>query len=100
MSKLFRLKTSIKSFRLENKTLLRIRNCIKYIYDNASAPTDKRIKYVNLFGDASFDYKNRIPNNTNIVPIFHALNSSTIGESFYASDDFFGLMDAKRRKYW
>ena len=34
-----------------------------------------RVKYVNLFGDASFDYKNRIPNNTNIVPVFHGLNS-------------------------
>ena len=70
-----------------------IRNCIKYIYDNASAP-EKKVKYVNLFGDASYDYKNRIPNNTNIVPIYHALSSNTTGESSYASDDFFGLMDA------
>ncbi len=53
----------------------------------------KKIKYVNLFGDASYDYKNRIPNNTNIVPIYQALNSSTSGESSFASDDFFGLMD-------
>jgi hypothetical protein len=52
------------------------------------------VKYVNLFGDASYDYKNRIPNNTNIVPIYHALSSNTTGESSYASDDFFGLMDA------
>ena len=35
-----------------------IRNLIKYVYFNASAP-DKRVKYVNLFGDASFDFKNR-----------------------------------------
>lgn len=70
-----------------------IRNCIKYIYENASS-TDKRVKYVNLFGDASFDYKNRIANNSNIVPIYHALNSSTLGESSFSSDDFYGLMDA------
>lgn len=70
-----------------------IRNCIKYIYQNASS-SDKRLKYVNLFGDSSYDYKNRIPNNTNIVPIYHALNSSSSGESSYASDDFYGLMDA------
>ena len=69
-----------------------IRNCIKYIYDNASSP-DKKLKYVNLFGDASYDYKNRIPNNSNIVPIYHALNSNSIGESCFASDDFYGLMD-------
>ena len=69
-----------------------IRNCIKYIYNNAST-TEKRLKYVNLFGDASYDFKNRIINNTNVVPIFHALNSSSTGESSFASDDFFGLMD-------
>ena len=70
-----------------------IRNCIKYIYQNASS-ADKRLKYINLFGDSSYDYKNRIPNNTNVVPIYHALNSSSSGESSYASDDFYGLMDA------
>ena len=69
-----------------------IRNCIKYIYQNASNP-NKRLKYINLFGDSSYDYKNRIPNNTNVVPIYHALNSSSSGESSYASDDFYGLMD-------
>lgn len=69
-----------------------IRNCIKYVYDNASAP-EKRVKYINLFGDASFDYKNRINNNTNIVPIYHALRSNATGESSFASDDFYGLMD-------
>ncbi len=70
-----------------------IRNFIKYIYSNASS-IDKRIKYVNLFGDTSYDFKNRIPNNTNIVPIYHALNSYTEGESSFASDDFYGCMDA------
>ena len=69
-----------------------IRNCIKYIYQNAST-AEKRVKFVNLFGDASYDFKNRISNNTNIVPIYHALNSSSTGESSFASDDFFGLMD-------
>lgn len=82
-----------------------IRNFIKYIYQNASGP-DKRIKYVNLFGDASYDYKNRIPNNTNIVPVFHAfyrltspmppnasytLNFSS--HNTYMTDDFYALMD-------
>ena len=69
-----------------------IRNCIKYIYENASSP-EKKIKYINLFGDASYDFKNRISINTNIVPIYHALNSSSSGESSFASDDFFALMD-------
>ena len=50
-----------------------IRNLIKYVYWNASAP-DKRVKYVNLFGDASYDYKDRLFSNTNIVPVFHGFN--------------------------
>lgn len=70
-----------------------IRNFVKYVYDNASVPANK-VKYLNLFGDASFDFKNRIPNNTNFVPIYQALNSFTISESSFCSDDFFALMDA------
>ena len=78
-----------------------LRNCIKYVYWNASAP-DKRVKYVNLFGDASYDYKDRIVNNTNIVPVFHGFNpaanetNNSSNFSLYSSfmsDDFFGLMD-------
>lgn len=91
--KVISLETIYQEFSSGKQDIAAIRNCIKYIYENASAP-EKRIKYVNLFGDASYDFKNRIPNNTNIVPIYHALNSNTIGESSFASDDFFGLMDA------
>ncbi len=69
-----------------------IRNFVKYVYNNASAP-NRKIKYVCLFGDASFDFKARIPNNTNIVPIFQSLNSDSISSSFI-SDDYFGLMDS------
>jgi hypothetical protein len=69
-----------------------IRNFVKYVYQNASTPS-KRVKYLNLFGDASFDFKDRIPNNTNIVPIYHAINSYTSGEISFASDDFFTFMD-------
>lgn len=71
-----------------------IRNFVKYVYNNASRP-ENRVKYLNLFGDASFDHKNRLPNNinTNIVPIYHALTSNSLGEASFSSDDFFGMMD-------
>lgn len=75
-----------------------IRNFVKYIYNNASSQ-ENRIKYVNLFGDASFDFKDRIPNNTNIVPIFHIYFSTNTGSRNYSivrtyvSDDFFVMMD-------
>ncbi|MDD5150344.1 MAG: type IX secretion system sortase PorU [Flavobacterium sp.] len=91
--KVIPLESIYQEFSSGKQDIAAIRNCIKYVYENASSP-EKRVKYVNLFGDASFDYKNRTPNNTNIVPIYHALNSNTIGESSYASDDFYGLMDA------
>lgn len=68
-----------------------IRNFVKYIYNNGSIPA-RKIKYLNLFGDASFDYKNRISNNTNIVPVFQALNSFSLGGS-YMSDDYFAMLD-------
>ncbi|MFP9099704.1 type IX secretion system sortase PorU [Flavobacterium sp. RHBU_24] len=75
-----------------------IRNFMRYVYFNASTPA-KRIKYLNLFGEASFDYKNRIPRNTNIVPIVHAINLSqdsllnySIIQTF-VTDDFYGAMD-------
>ena len=35
-----------------------------------------RPKYLLLFGDASFDYKDRITNNTNFVPAYQSNNSS------------------------
>lgn len=78
-----------------------IRNFIRYVYWNASV-SEKRVKYVNLFGDASYDYKSRVFNNTNIVPIFHGFNPNSSQTnnvsnmslfSSFMSDDFYGLMD-------
>ncbi|MEW4925042.1 type IX secretion system sortase PorU [Algibacter sp. 2305UL17-15] len=78
-------------FSTGNPDIGAIRNLVKYIYDNASTP-ENRIKYLCLFGDGSYDYKDRIPNNTNIVPSWHAYNSFNLTNS-YISDDFFGMMD-------
>jgi len=68
-----------------------IRNFIRYVYYNASDPS-KRIKYVGILGDTSVDYKNRLPNNNNIVPTFHTIDGTSETSSFM-SDDFFGNMD-------
>jgi len=83
-----------------------IRNLIKYIYKCKEDPTNNitdYIQYVNLFGDASFDYKNRISGNTNVVPVFEGLfkvapNSGATPINFssyltFMSDDFYALMD-------
>ncbi|MEP1487606.1 MAG: type IX secretion system sortase PorU [Algibacter sp.] len=78
-------------FSTGNQDVGAIRNLVKYVYDNASVP-ENRIKYLCLFGDASYDYKDRIPNNTNIVPSWYSYNSFSFTSSFI-SDDFYGMMD-------
>ncbi|MHC0443860.1 type IX secretion system sortase PorU [Flavobacterium sp. 3-218] len=92
-TKVIALENIYQEFSSGKQDIAAIRNCIKYIYDNASS-SERRVRYVNLFGDASFDYKDRISNNTNIVPIYQSLISNTVGEASFPSDDFYGLMDA------
>ncbi|WP_317047734.1 type IX secretion system sortase PorU [Marinirhabdus gelatinilytica] len=65
-----------------------IRNFVRYIYENASSPS-QALKYLCLFGDTSVDYKNRLIDNNNAVPTFHTLSSVSTSNSFM-SDDFFG----------
>ncbi|MCX7551919.1 type IX secretion system sortase PorU [Xanthomarina sp. F2636L] len=89
--KVVTLKDIYTEFSTGNQDIGAIRNFVKYVYDNATTP-EKRLKYVCLFGDGSFDYKDRIPNNTNLVPSWHAYNSFNLTNSFI-SDDFYGMMD-------
>ncbi|OUS02123.1 peptidase C25 [Flavobacteriales bacterium 33_180_T64] len=74
-----------------NQDIAAIRNMVRYVYNNASSPS-RRLKYLCLFGDASYDYKDRISNNTNIIPIWNSKNSFSLTSSFI-SDDFYGMMD-------
>ena len=69
-----------------------IRDLVKMFYDRfANSPSD-RPKYLLLFGDASFDYKDRLHNNTNLVPAYESINSLD-PLATYTSDDFFGFLD-------
>jgi hypothetical protein len=69
-----------------------IRDFVKMYYDKAGADSSKRPRYLMLLGDASFDYKNRLPNNTSYVPAYE--NSFSLDPlSTYTSDDFFGFLD-------
>lgn len=89
--KVLTLRQIYREFSSGNQDIGGIRNMVRYVYHNASAP-DKRLKYLCLFGDASYDYKNRIPNNTNIVPSWFSYNSFSLTSSF-VSDDFYVMMD-------
>ncbi len=89
------LENIYKEFSSGQQDIGAIRNFVKYVYNNASSDNN-RIKYLNLFGDASFDYKDRIPNNTNIVPSLHGYGPGIPNYSItstFVSDEFFGLMD-------
>ena len=41
-----------------------IRDFLKMLYDRPNS----QLKYLLLFGDGSYDPKNRVPNNTNFIP--------------------------------
>ncbi len=74
-----------------NQDISAIRNMVRYVYNNAITQ-EGRLKYLCLFGDGSYDYKNRIPNNTNLVPAWYSKNSFNLTSS-YVTDDFYGLLD-------
>ena len=67
-----------------------IRDFVKMLYDRSDAGHE--IQYLLLFGDASYDYKDRLPDNTNLVPCWEHEKSLNIISSI-ASDDYFGYLD-------
>ena len=67
-----------------------IRNFMKMLYDQAASGDECR--YLMLFGDASYDYKDRIENNSNFVPTWEDKRSMNIISSI-ATDDYYGFLD-------
>ena len=88
--KVIELQKIYNEFGSGNQDISAIRNFVRYIFHNEN--NGNNLKYLCLFGDASFDYKQRIPNNTNIIPSWLSLNSFSLSSSFI-SDDFYGMMD-------
>lgn len=68
-----------------------LREFVKMFYDRAGTDLSKRPRYLLLFGSASYDYRNRIPGNSNLVPGYESVNS--LDPLFtHTSDDFFGML--------
>ncbi len=65
-----------------------IRNFMKMLYQTSDESHLPR--YLLLFGDASYDFKNRVPNNTNYVPTYESSNGVNHA-SGYPNDDYFGI---------
>lgn len=72
-----------------------IKLMLRNIYDKNSQTHP--LKYVLLFGDASYDYKNRLSNMHNFVPIYQSVASFSLNTSF-CTDDYFGYLDPNEGK--
>lgn len=69
-----------------------IRNFMKMFYDRARLNQGDYPRYLLLFGNGTYDNKNRLGYGGNFIPTFQTQESLSRGTS-YVSDDFFGLLD-------
>lgn len=67
-----------------------IRDFVKMIYDRAA--TGEEPRYLLLFGDGSYDNRDRLDGNTNMIPTYQSYESYHPITS-YVTDDYFGLLD-------
>lgn len=71
--------------------LTAIKDFVRMFYERSTSEADMP-KNLLLFGDASFDYKHRVVDNSNYVPTFESYSSFNIKGSF-STDDYFVLLD-------
>jgi len=69
-----------------------IRMFAKMFYDRGALTPETRPKYLLLFGDGTFDPKDRVSNNNNYIPTYQVPNSEN---HIYAmvTDDYYGMLD-------
>ncbi|WP_218599646.1 type IX secretion system sortase PorU [Polaribacter sp. NJDZ03] len=73
-----------------SKDITGIRDFLRHLYlTNSSEET--KLKYVCFFGDASYDYKDRITGNNNIVPVKLSFDSFNLATS-WVTDDFYVML--------
>lgn len=68
-----------------------VRMLAKMFYDRGASNPTNRIKYLCLFGDGTFDHKNK-KSNANFVGTYQVVNSEN-HISALVTDDYFGLLD-------
>jgi len=73
-----------------SQDIVAIRDFIRMLYERNSAAFIP--KYLMLFGDGSYDNKDRIVGNTNFIPSYQTPNSIDVIGSL-VSDDYYGLLD-------
>lgn len=75
-----------------NQDATAIRRFVKMFYERAGGNAALQPKYLCLFGDATYDPKNRVAGNNYMVPTYEYLNSENHIAAL-VTDDYFGLMD-------
>lgn len=68
-----------------------LRDYVKMFHDRAGTDSSRRPRYLLLFGDATYDYRNRVTEKTPVVPCWESPGSLDPLNT-HTSDDFFGLL--------
>ncbi|WP_347174830.1 type IX secretion system sortase PorU [Polaribacter uvawellassae] len=90
-TKVVRLSEIYNEFGSGSPDITAVRDFLKRVYDTNTNAASK-LKYVCFFGDGSYDYKDRIIDNNNIVPVFESSQSFNLATS-YVTDDYFVMLD-------
>lgn len=69
-----------------------IRDLLKMLYEKAGNDDTALPRYLLLFGDGSYDYRNIMGNNQNHVPTYESVESNSPITS-YCTDDYYGFLD-------
>jgi hypothetical protein len=69
-----------------------LRNYFRMCYDKGKQSGKKTLKYILLMGDGSYDNRNLLGKNRNLLPTFQSANSLEPTRSF-VTDDFFAFLD-------
>ncbi|MCW3121004.1 MAG: hypothetical protein JWQ38_496 [Flavipsychrobacter sp.] len=79
-----------------SQDLSAIRDFARMFYKRAGIDATQMPKYMTLIGGGSYDYKNRVVNNNNFVPVYESsiLYDGVINVlNNFCSDDFYGFLD-------
>jgi hypothetical protein len=86
-----RLERIYNEFSSGAKDISAIRDFIRQLYNRPSGPAEMR--YILLFGDGSFDPKNRIPQNRDLIPTYQS-SGSLLLTTTNTTDDFYCWLDS------
>lgn len=93
--KTIKVKEIFNEFSSGTQDISAIRDFVRMIYDKAGTDTSLMPKYLLLFGAGSYDYKDRLNPNFNLVPTYESPNAvgSLDPIRTFNSDDYYGVLD-------